>query len=297
MGASIMGRSSDSLPPLAIRGGNLRGIDYSLPVASAQVKSCILLAGIFAKGESRVLQPAVTRDHTERMLRSMGAHVITDGLSVTIKPGLLSCVDVRVPGDISSAAFWLVLGACHPNAEFALKGVGVNPTRGGVIQVLKSMGADIRLANQREEGGEPLADISVRSSRLVATTIAGDVVPNVIDEIPVLALAACFAHGTTVIRDAQELRVKESDRIASVAHELSLLGARIYEMPDGMAIQGPAQLKGTVTNSHGDHRLAMTLGVAGALADGQTVVEKAEENSKSYPGFWEDLGRLLTEGV
>ncbi|MBI4506537.1 MAG: 3-phosphoshikimate 1-carboxyvinyltransferase [Chloroflexi bacterium] len=294
MGAMIHGRGGDRQAPLAIRGGALRGIGYDLPVASAQVKSALLLAGLQADGPTTVRSPAPSRDHTERMLRAMGATVAGDGTELTVQPLTvpLRAVDVHVPGDVSSAAFWLVLGALHPNAELTVCGVGVNPTRTGVLDVLRAMGADVSVANEREVAGEPLADLTVRSARLRGTEIGGALIPRLIDEIPVLAVAAALAEGPTVIRDAAELRVKESDRIAALCHELARLGAAVAERPDGLVIGGVRRLHGAVCESHGDHRLAMALAVAGAVAEGETVVQGAEVAAVSYPGFWQDLERL-----
>ena len=292
MGATIMGRSGDSAPPLAIRGGALRGIDYTLPVASAQLKSCLLIAGLHALGETTVRQPAASRDHTERMMDAMGADITIDGLAVTVRPSELSPIDVRVPADISGAAFWLVAGSCHPQARIEVKGVGINPSRTGVLDVLRSMGAQVQVSNVREKAGEPSADLVVESGGLRGTTIRGDLVPRVIDELPVLALAACFAEGTTVIGDAGELRVKESDRIRATVAGLSALGARIEELPDGMAVHGGTPLVGAVCDSFGDHRMAMTMGVAGLLSRGTTTVTGAEAADASYPGFWDALADL-----
>ncbi len=292
MGAKVMGRKNNSLAPLAVQGGNLQGIDYAMPVASAQLKSCLLIAGLFAQGQTTVRQPAASRDHTERMMRAMGADIRVDGLSITIRPSELKAVDVRVPSDISGAAFWLVAGCCHPSASIRVRGVGINPSRTGVLEVLRAMGARVRLEDVHEEGGEPSADIIAESSQLEATEIRGDIIPRVIDELPVLALAACFARGTTVIRDARELRVKESDRIKATIDGLTRLGAKVEELPDGMVIHGGASLVGAECQSYGDHRIAMTMGIAGLLARGETVVNGAEAASVSYPGFWETLGRL-----
>ena len=276
MGASIMGRSNDSLAPLAIRGGNLHGIDYEMPVASAQLKSSILIAGLYAKGETIVRQPAASRDHTERMMAAMGADVKIDGLNVTVRPSELNSLDVRIPADVSGAAFWLVAGICHPNARIRISGVGINPSRAGVLDVLRSMGARIKIENVREEAGEPSADLIAESSQLEGVEIFGETIPKVIDELPVLALAACFAKGTTVIRDAQELRVKESDRIHATVEGLTKLGAKIEERPDGMVIHGGASLNGAECDSFGDHRIAMTMAIAGLLAQGETVISGAE---------------------
>ena len=292
MGAQVMGRQDDSLAPLAIRGGELRGIDYEMPVASAQLKSCLLIAGLHAEGDTVLRQPAASRDHTERMITAMGASTWFDGLSVGVRASELTAMDVSVPADISGAAFWLVAGVCHPNARVRVKGVGFNPSRTGVLDVLDEMGAGVRVENVREEAGEPKADLVVESGSLRGVRIAGDVIPRVIDELPVLALAACFAEGTTVIEDAAELRVKESDRIRATVDGLTRLGARVEERPDGMAITGGAALSGAECDSYGDHRIAMTLAVAGLLARGETVVAGAEAASVSYPAFWDTLDEL-----
>ena len=293
MGARIHGRDGDSRAPLVIRGGDLHGIEYTMPVASAQLKSCLIIAGLSAQGDTSLHQPAASRDHTERMLQQMGATLVEDGLTVTVKPGpTLRALDVRVPADISSAAYWLVAGVCHPSARVTVTNVGINPTRAGIIDALQDMGANLTITNRRIEGGEEVADITAESSDLTGTEVAGDMIPRLLDEVPVLALAACFARGTTVIRDAQELRVKESDRIKTTVQELSRLGADIQELPDGMVIRGPGGLQGVVGHSHGDHRLTMTLGVAGLLARGETEVRGAETASISYPGFWDDLDSL-----
>jgi len=292
MGATVIGRSQDSLAPLAIRGGDLNGIDYTLPVASAQLKSCLLIAGLYAEGETTIREPALSRDHTERMMSAMGAELESEGLGLTIRRSRLSSIDVRVPGDISSAAFWLIAGCCHPSARVTVRGVSINPSRTGVLDVLNSMGARITVENVREEAGEPSADLVAESSNLEATEISGAIIPRVIDELPLLALAACFAKGTTVISDAQELRVKESDRIRSTVEGLTKLGARIEERPDGMVIHGPTRLTGAECQSFGDHRIAMTMGVAGLLAQGETTVAGAEAADVSYPRFWDTLREL-----
>ena len=292
MGATVMGRSGDSLAPLAIRGGDLHGIDYELPVASAQLKSCILIAGMHAAGETTVRQPAASRDHTERMMHAMGAELDVEGLDISVRRSELKSIDVRVPGDISSAAYWLVAGCCHPDARIRLRGVGINPSRTGVLDVLNSMGARVRVENVQEEGGEPSADLVAESSNLEATEISGEIIPRVIDELPVLALAACYAKGTTVIRDAGELRAKESDRIRATVEGLSKLGARIEERPDGMVIHGGGPLVGADCNSFGDHRIAMTLGIAGLMASGTTAIAGSEAAGVSYPGFWDTVNGL-----
>jgi len=295
MGANISGRDGDRLAPLAIRGAPLRGIRYPLPVASAQVKSALLLAALYAEGETIIEEPAQTRDHTERMLRAMGAEVdFGEGPAIRIQPMTqeLTAMKVRVPGDISSAAPWLVLAASHPNAEIRITGVGVNPTRTGILDCLSLMGADVRLEEEQSWGVEPVADILVRSSQLRGITIGGELVPRSIDELPLLALAGCFAEGETVIRDAEELLVKESNRIRTTLDGLRALGANVEETHDGLRLWGPQKLGGATVSSHGDHRLAMMLGVAGALAGGETVIRQAESVAVSYPRFWQDLDGL-----
>ena len=297
MGAQVMGRQNGSLAPLVIQGGSLAGIEYDLPVASAQVKSCIMLAGLTASGDTVIHQPALSRDHTERMISAMGASVEEDGLDLSIKPVELGAVDISVPGDISSAAFWIVAGLCHPDSRVLIKGVGLNPSRTGIIDALQAMGAgdSLRLLNQRSEGGEPVADLLVTSGDLSGTEIGGDLIPRILDEAPILAVAACFASGETVIRDAAELRVKESDRIATTVEELSRLGANIEAREDGIVIRGTGRLSGAECQSHGDHRLAMAMAVCGLLSDGEVKVHGAADASVSYPSFWEDL-ELLASG-
>ncbi len=298
MGAQVTGRQDGSLAPLVIRGGSLRGIEYDLPVASAQVKSCILLAGLSADGDTLIHQPALSRDHTERMVTAMGAIVEEDGLDLSLHPGTLRAVDIAVPGDISSAAFWIVAGLCHPDSRVLVRGVGLNPSRTGIIDALLAMGAggSLQLLDERTEGGEPVADVLVTPGELRGTEIGGDMIPRILDEAPILAVAACFASGETVIRDAAELRVKESDRIATTVQELSRLGANIEALDDGMVIRGTGGLNGAACQSHGDHRLAMAMAVCGLLADGETAVHGAADASVSYPGFWDDLDALAQVG-
>ncbi len=307
MGADIRGRDNNTRAPLTIRGpalsgvegGMLHGIRYRLPMASAQVKSSILLAALFATGDTIIEQPAPSRDHTERMLQAMGASIKSEGSTITLSPitDPLAPLTLRIPGDISSAAFWLMAGAIHPDARIRIMGAGTNPTRSGIIEVLQSMGASLKIENERLEGREPVADLLIESSPLEGTNIGGDLIPRVIDEIPTIALAASVASGTTVIRDAGELRVKEVDRISATVRELSKLGADIEELPDGMIIHGVAQLRGGRCHSHGDHRLAMTLGIAGLVAEGETTITDAEVVDISYPAFWEDLARLSAQDV
>ncbi|MBR8837970.1 MAG: 3-phosphoshikimate 1-carboxyvinyltransferase [Stigonema ocellatum SAG 48.90 = DSM 106950] len=288
MGAQIWGRKDNSLAPLAVQGKSLQPIHYNSPIASAQVKSCILLAGLSVEGQTIVTEPALSRDHSERMLRAFGAELVSDPEtnSVTINgPAQLVGQKVIVPGDISSAAFWLVAGAIVPDSELVIENVGVNPTRTGILDALAMMGADIQQENQREVAGEPVADLRVRSSGLHSCTLAGDIIPRLIDEIPILAVAAIFAKGTTTIRDASELRVKESDRIAVMAQQLNQMGAQIHELPDGMDITGGTPLTGTHVDSHTDHRIAMSLAIAALNASGTTTILRAEAASVSYPEF------------
>ncbi len=298
MGAKIWGRGRDTLAPLAIKGQELRGVEYALPVASAQIKSAILIAALFTqKGRTTVQEPLPSRDHTERLLQTMGIKVTADGPFITLIPPTTppKAIDIPVPGDISSAAYWLVLGTVHPDAKITIRDVGVNPTRTGIIDVLQAMGAKIRVENTRIAANEPVADLIVQSSELCETRLEGDLIPRIIDEIPVVAVAASLAKGTTTIKDAGELRVKETDRISLLAQEMSKLGASLEELPDGMKISGPARLLGAHCSSHGDHRLAMALAVAGCFADGETVIEDAEAVEISYPTFWQELERLTTQ--
>jgi 3-phosphoshikimate 1-carboxyvinyltransferase len=295
MGASVDGREDGKLAPLVFRGGRIHGIRYRMSVASAQVKSALMLAALFADGETTLDQPARSRDHTEVMFRAMGVDVTEEGLAVTVRPGRLKALDVTVPADISSAAYWLVAAVCHTDAEVRVRNVGVNPTRTGILDALHAMGADIVMENRRDEGGEPVADLVARSSDLHGTVISGDQIPRLVDEVPVLALAACFASGTTIIRDASELRVKESDRLQASRIELSRLGAQVEEFEDGLKINGGRVLKGAICRTYADHRIAMTVGVAGLLATGQTTVRAAETAGVSYPSFWSDLDGLGSE--
>lgn len=297
MGAEIWGRGEDSLAPLAIKGRGLKGITYRLPVASAQIKSALLIAGLWAQGETTVIEPAPSRDHTERMLQAMGAKLSTNGNTITLSPQAmpLKPLGLHIPGDISSAAYWLVAGAIHPDAQIRIVNAGVNPTRTGILDVLWEMGAKLKVENQRLEGGEPVADLIIQSSELRGVKIGGGLVPRLIDEVPILAVAACVARGVTVIRDAAELRVKESDRIRTTIEELSKLGAEIEELPDGMVIHGGKRLNGEECDSHQDHRLAMTLGVASLIAQGETVIQNAEAVDISYPSFWEERANLCRQ--
>ncbi|WMJ18853.1 3-phosphoshikimate 1-carboxyvinyltransferase [Geobacillus kaustophilus] len=296
MGARIDGREGGNYTPLSIRGGALRPLRYTSPVASAQVKSAILLAGLFADGVTSVAEPHRSRDHTERMVRLFGGEVNVDGLTVSVAgPQRLRGTHIYVPGDISSAAFFLVAGAIVPNSEITLKNVGLNPTRTGIIDVLTQMGADIAIDNVRHEETEPVGDITVRTSTLRAVEIGGDLIPRLIDEIPIIALLATQAEGTTVIKDASELKVKETNRIHTVVTELKKLGADIEATDDGMMIRGktPLYADGIVVDSHGDHRIGMMLAVAACIAKGTVRLERSEAVAVSYPAFFADLRSLL----
>jgi 3-phosphoshikimate 1-carboxyvinyltransferase len=296
MGAQIWGRRGNSLAPLAVRGQALEPIHYHSPIASAQVKSAILLAGLMTYGRTTVTEPALSRDHSERMLRAFGAQIEVDPqtYSATVTGySTLRGQQVIVPGDISSAAFWLVAGAIVPGSELSIENVGINPTRTGILVALKLMGADITLENQREVAGEPVADIRVKHGKLKACKISGNLIPRMIDEIPILAVAAIFAEGTTVITDAEELRVKESDRIKVMATELTKMGASITELPDGLEITGGGSLVGAELDSYTDHRIAMSLAIAAMMAKGQTTIDRAEAASISYPTFFDSLRSII----
>jgi len=285
----LMGAEIDDVEghaPLAIHGTPLQGMTHPLAIASAQVKSALLLAGLYAEGTTVVVQPGPARDHTERMLGAMGARLDTEGLTVTLQPSAcLAPLALTVPGDISSAAFPLVAALLVPGSEVTLAGVGLNPTRTGLLDVLHAMGAQVVVAHAHEEGGELAGDITVRASRLRGTSVGGDTVVRMIDEFPIFAVAATQAEGKTVVRDAAELRVKETDRVATVVAELQKLGAKIEACPDGFVVEGPARLHGGVVDSHGDHRLGMALAVAGLVAEDTVIVEGAERIADSFPGF------------
>lgn len=294
MGADIWGRGNDSLAPLAIRGKELQGISYSLPVASAQLKSALLLAALFGRGKTAIQEPAFSRDHTERLLAEMGCNLERDGTSITLTPLSLPLptLDVCVPGDISAAAYWLVAGAIHPRAQIRVRNCGINPTRSGVIDALLAMGAKLQIEKQWTEGGEPVADLFIQSSELKGIEIGGEMIPRLIDEVPVLAVAASLAKGSTTIKDAGELRVKESDRIRTTTLELCKLGVVIEELPQGMVVHGGGQLRGAEVDSHLDHRLAMSLAIAGLVAQGETTIHGAQAVEVSYPGFWQHMKSL-----
>lgn len=297
MGAQLWARRDDSLPPIAVRGGFLKGIEYNLPVASAQLKSALLLAGLCAEGPTVLREPQPSRDHTERMLAAQGARISPAGGAITLTPGdPLTVLSVQVPGDISSAAFWLVAAAIHPDAEITVRDVGINPGRTGVLEVLRAMGADLEVVPRGERGGEPVADLVARSSHLRGAQVGGALIPRLIDEIPVLAVAAAFAEGETRFSDAAELRVKETDRVRAMSTELARLGADVQELADGLVVRGGRSLRGDRCLSYGDHRMAMAMAVAGLVAQGETAIEGAEVAEISYPSFWEDLERLSAGG-
>lgn len=299
MGADIISLKNNNCAPLAINTGKssasrLKGIIYNSPVASAQVKSCILLAGLYADGKTTVIEPALSRNHTELMLTQFGAEISSHNNTATItpEPKLTGC-KIDVPGDISSAAFFIAAGLLIPGSEIVIKNVGINPTRNGIIKVCKQMGADIRLENVRADIGEPVADIFVKHSDLEGIEIGGDIIPTLIDEIPVIAVLACAAKGQTLIKDASELKVKESDRIAVIADNLSRMGADITATEDGFIINGGRALHGAEIESKADHRIAMSFAVASQLAEGETRIIGAECVDISYPGFYADFAGLF----
>lgn len=287
MKADITASRADCYAPLHIKPAQLENTVYHSPVASAQVKSAVLLAGLYTKGETSVVEPVLSRNHTELMLTGFGAQVKSNGTQATVK-GLpnLQGLDINIPGDISSAAFFLVAGLMVPNSEILMENIGVNPTRAGIITVLQEMGGDITCHNQRIECGEPVCDILVRSSDLNATSISGDIIPSLIDELPVIAVAACFAKGTTRISDAKELKVKECDRIAVMASELGKMGADIVATDDGLIITGTGTLKGADVESYGDHRVAMSLAIAGLVSEGETIIHNSDCVNISFPQFF-----------
>lgn len=293
MGAAIAGRQGGNLPPLGISGGALQGIAYTTPVASAQVKSALLLAGLLAAGETEVTEPALSRDHTERMLGYLGVALERKGTTVRLRGGQSwTGKDLPVPADPSSAAFLLAAALIVPESEVTVPDVCCNPTRTGFIDIAVAMGADITLSGERESGGEPVADITARTSNLRGIDISPELVPRAIDEFPLLSVLALFAEGQTIFSGAGELRVKESDRLSTMASELQRLGGRVREKPDGLVIEGGRSLAGASCRSHGDHRVAMALAVAGSALPGETVIEDTACVATSFPGFWELLNSL-----
>jgi 3-phosphoshikimate 1-carboxyvinyltransferase len=288
MGATLLGRAGGQYPPLAIQGRQLSGIAWPSPVASAQVKSAILLAGLQATGETSVTEPMLSRDHTERMLTAFGVSVRREGTTVSIPGGArLRATNLRVPGDLSSAAFFLVAAAALPGSELLIHDAGINPTRTGALEVLEAMGAHVTRERERSEGGEPVADLRIRGARLRGAKLGAELIPRLLDEIPALAIAAALAEGETVISGAAELRVKEVDRLSAVAGELAKLGVRVAEEREGLRIVGGRRLRGAVVRSRGDHRMAMALAVAGLFADGETRVQDVACVETSFPGFAE----------
>ena len=295
MGASITSVHENGCAPLQIKGSPLHGIHYLSPVASAQVKSCVLLAGLYADAPTSVTEPAISRNHSELMLRYFGADIQCEGTTSTVLPDpRLIGQKVNVPGDISSAAYFIAAALLVPGSEVLLKNVGINPTRDGMLRVVRAMGGDVTLVNENTDGAEPCADLLIRSSSLHATTIEGELIPTLIDELPVIAVLAAFAEGTTIIKDAAELKVKESDRIAVMTENLKRMGADVEPTDDGMIIHGGRPLHGATINPHLDHRIAMSFAIAALAADGETDIQDADCVKISYPGFYTDLESLGT---
>jgi len=306
MGASIAGRKGGELAPLAVTGTTLRAITYASPVASAQIKSSLLLAALFAKGTTRLSEPRLSRDHTERLFHFYGLPLKREGTTLIMEGrpsvGWTAAPELTVPGDLSAAAFFIVGATIVPGSDVTLSGVGINPTRTGLLEVMDRMGADIQLLNQREEAGEPVADIRVKSAPLRGVTIGPELIPQTIDEFPILCVAAAVADGETLITGAKELRVKESDRIATMATELRAMGAQIIERPDGLVIQGigkskeNGRLRATSGQSHGDHRVAMSIAIGGLTASTESVIHDTDCIGTSFPDFGCKLLELLTDG-
>ena len=294
MGAEFESLETDKCAPFKIMGGHLKGIHYNSPVASAQVKSAILFAGLYAEGITSVTEPSLSRNHTELMFESFGVNIKSEGRTATVTPASqLTAQKINVPGDISSAAYFIVAGLITPNSEITIKNVGINPTRDGILTVCRMMGAHISLSNVKDDIGEPVADITVKTSSLHGCTIEGDMIPKLIDEIPVIAVMAAFANGTTIIRDAEELKVKESNRIDVMVNNLSAMGVDIEATDDGMIIHGGKPLHGATIDSNLDHRIAMSFTIAGGLAQGETNIKGAECVNISYPAFFDDFHKLM----
>ena len=293
MGANITSVHNNGCAPLSIKGSKIKAFHYDSPVASAQVKSAVLLAGLYGDGPTSVTEPAVSRNHTELMLQSFGVDVRCEGKTATVyPPETMTGQDIVVPGDISSAAYFIVAGLITPDSQITMKHVGINPTRDGIIKVCQAMGADIILSNIQDDNGEPTADITVKSSKLHGTVIGGDLIPTLIDELPIIAVLACFAEGETVIKNAEELKVKESNRIDLMVNNLVRMGADAIATEDGMIIHGGKPLHGISINCKYDHRIAMTFSIAGINADGETVIEDAQCVDVSYPTFYDTLKQL-----
>lgn len=294
MGANIESLRKNDCAPLRIEPATLHGICYQSKVASAQVKSCILLAGLYADSSTSVSEPYISRNHSEILLKHFGANISTKDTTVSIEPDPdLQAQEIQVPGDISSAAYFIAAGLIVPNSEILIKNVGINPTRDGLLRVCKEMGANITLLNENWDNGEPTADILVTSSSLHGTTIGGSIIPTLIDELPVVAALACFANGTTIIKDAQELKVKESNRIDVMVENLQKMGAKVTATEDGMIIEGGKALHGAVIESKKDHRIAMTFAITALAADGETTILDADCVNISYPNFYTDLNGLF----
>ncbi len=299
MGADISARSSDKYLPMAIKGKGLKAINYNMPVASAQVKSCLILAGLYADGTTIITEPQKSRDHTERMLMAMGAEIEVEGLTIKVKgEGSrvrgVQPIDITIPSDFSSAAFFIAGALIVPDSEILIRNVCINPTRTGLLDVIKNMGGDVRIENMRDISGEPVAGIYCKSAgSLKAVKIGADIMPSLIDEFPILCVLATQADGVTEIRGAEELRVKESDRIKAMATELKKLGVELEEYPDGIAIKGKASLKGNVVESYHDHRIAMSLAIAALVAEGTTTINNPSCVDISFPGFFEELKRIM----
>lgn len=295
MGTTILGRNENTLPPLVIKGGSLRGISYEMPLASAQVKSCILLAGLFAEGETTVIEPHKSRDHTEKMLKSMGVNIEINDYMIKLSPPdeELTPFDITIPCDFSSAAFFIAAATLLKNSEVSIKNVCLNETRTGFLEVLNNMGAKIEIFNQRQQAGEPIGDLIVRSSEgLKGVTVEGEMIPRLIDEFPILCVVATQAEGKTIIKDAQDLRAKESDRIKAMVIALKKMGVNIEEFEDGVKINGPCKIKSAVVYSYKDHRIAMSLSIAGLIADGETKIMDADCVDISFPEFYSLLEKL-----
>lgn len=293
MGAHITSFASTQCAPLSISGSPLKGIHYQTPVASAQVKSAILLAGLYGEGTTSVTEPCRSRNHTEIMLHTFGASIssMDNTVTVTPRPQLVG-QQIKVPGDISSAAYFIAAGLLVPNSELLIRNVGINPTRNGILNVVQAMGGKIALLNETHGVGEPVADLLVSSSSLKGITIEGSIIPTLIDEIPIIAIMASMAQGTTVIKDAKELKIKESDRISAIVENLKAMGVNVEGTEDGMIIHGGSSLKGAVIATHGDHRIAMSFAIAALLADGTTTIQDSDCVNISYPSFYEDLKKL-----
>lgn len=295
MGALILGRDDGNLAPLTIRGGRLKAIKYSSSIPSAQVKSAILLAGLYAEGETSITEPAKSRDHTERMLKLFGGEVKVEDLTVKVKgKPKLTTQKVTIPGDMSSASFFLVAAAMLPGSDVTITGVGINPTRKAILEVLQKMGARVKTSPVRDELFEPMADINVKGGKLKPLSLEGEIIPRIIDEIPIVAVAAALAEGESQIRGASELRVKETDRIKALSINLAKLGVKVKEIPDGLIFQGGSPLRGSEVDSFGDHRLAMAMVMAGLVSQGETTVLDTDCINTSFPGFMDTLKRVMT---